>query len=320
MGLVAPTCPRCGQDVPPESRFCLQCGKRLQRKSGAMGTVPERLQRALGQDYAVGGEIGRGGFGVVYSVQDLALDRKLAVKVIRPELVAADVVVARFQREAKIVAQLNHPNVLGVIFAGEAEGLVYCGMRHIAGDTLRERLKRDGPMTVTHALRVFGEIAQGLEHAHQRGIIHRDVKPANIMLDHDGSDRAVLLDFGIAKGLSVGNGKLSISGQIVGSPRGTAARFVRCQDAAARRARGVRADPGAVHVGVAEWPADERARGCPERGGHGRHLTRLLSVSDRSRHPPTATASCAHAVNPHNRRPDPRGAARRAGRGSYAPT
>jgi serine/threonine protein kinase len=215
---VSQQCPRCGKELPPEARFCLHCGKRLPRRSDAQGTIPQRLQRALGEEYDVQAEIGRGGFGVVYSVVDLRLDRRLAVKVIRPELVAADVINARFRREAQIAAQLNHPNVLAISFAGEGEGLVYCAMRQVIGDTLRERLKSTGPLPIDTALRIFGEMALGLAHAHERDIIHRDVKPANIMLDHDEADRAVLVDFGIAKALTPRSGKLSISGQIVGSP------------------------------------------------------------------------------------------------------
>jgi serine/threonine protein kinase len=218
MTALSTTCIHCGQELPPEARFCFQCGKRLGRKSDAQGSFPERLQRALGDQYQVRREIGRGGFGIVFAVQDLRLERRLAVKVIRPELVASDVIIARFRREVQIVAQLKHQNVLGISFAGEGEGLVYYAMPEIVGDTLRARLKAGGPLSVEKALRVFGEIAEGLEHAHGKDIIHRDVKPANIMLDHDAGDRAVLLDFGIAKGLLRTDGKLSISGQVVGSP------------------------------------------------------------------------------------------------------
>jgi serine/threonine protein kinase len=214
-----PTCPRCEKDLPAESRFCLHCGKRIQRRSDSFGAVSDRLQRALGEDYKVEGEVGRGGFAFVFSVRDLRLERRLAVKVIRPEFLTTDVVVARFQREAKIVAQLNHENCLEISFAGEGEGLVYCAMRYIEGDTLRERMKRDGRQPVDFTLRLFGEIAQGLAHAHEKGILHRDVTPSNIMLDREAQDRAVLLDFGIAKGLWPVGGKLSISGQVVGSPQ-----------------------------------------------------------------------------------------------------
>jgi serine/threonine-protein kinase len=212
-----PNCSRCGKDMPPESRFCLHCGKRVDRRSIAMGPASVRLQRALGDQYEVLEEIGSGNFAVVYAVADLRLDRRLAVKVIRPEFVASDVVVARFRREAKIVAQLKHENVLGISFAGEGAGLVYCAMPLIVGETLRERVKAQGALTTEQALRVFGELAQGLSHAHEKGIIHRDVKPANIMLDREAADRTVLLDFGIAKALFPTGGKLSISGQIIGS-------------------------------------------------------------------------------------------------------
>jgi serine/threonine protein kinase len=210
-------CARCGKDMPQESRFCLHCGKRVDRKTLLQGPAPVRLQRALGDKYEVLEEIGSGGFAVVYAVEDLRLDRRLAVKVIRPEFVSSDVVVARFRREAKIVAQLKHENVLGITFAGEGAGLVYCAMPLVVGETLRDRLKLRGALPVAEALRIFGELASGLAHAHENGIIHRDVKPANIMLDSEAGDRTVLLDFGIAKALVPASGKLSISGQVIGS-------------------------------------------------------------------------------------------------------
>ena len=210
-------CARCGKDMPPESRFCLHCGKRVDRRTLLQGPAPVRLQRALGDKYEVLEEIGSGGFAVVYAVEDLQLDRRLAVKVIRPEFVASDVVVARFRREAKIVAQLKHENVLSITFAGEGAGLVYCAMPLIVGETLGDRLKVRGALSIDEARRVFGELAAGLAHAHEKGIIHRDVKPANIMLDREANDRTVLLDFGIAKALVPVGGKLSISGQVIGS-------------------------------------------------------------------------------------------------------
>jgi serine/threonine protein kinase len=212
-----PVCVRCGKDLPVESRFCLHCGKRIDRRSIMLGPAPVRLQRALGDQYAVLQEIGSGAFAVVYEVEDLRLDRRVAVKVIRPEFVASDVVVARFRREAKIVAQLKHPNVVSIVFAGEGAGLVYCAMPLIVGDTLRARLKSKGALPVDVALRVFGELSQALSHAHEKGVIHRDVKPANIMLDSEAGDRTMLVDFGIAKALTPTSGKLSVSGQVIGS-------------------------------------------------------------------------------------------------------
>jgi serine/threonine-protein kinase len=177
--------------------------------------VPERLSRALGKDYSVVGELGRGGFAVVYSVRDLRLNRYLAVKVMRPDLVASPQSLERFRREARIAASLDHPNILPVSFADEAAGLVYYAMPRVRGQTLRERLRQDGPLPVEEARRIFVEVARGLHYAHEQGVVHRDVKPANIMLEHAG--KVLVLDFGIAKALSADGGHLSISGAVIGS-------------------------------------------------------------------------------------------------------
>jgi serine/threonine protein kinase len=177
--------------------------------------VPERLARALGADYGIVGELGRGGFAVVYSVRDQRLNRYLAVKVMRPDLVASPQALERFRREARIAASLDHPNILPVSFAGEAAGLVYYAMPRVRGQTLRERLRQDGALPVPEALRVFVEVGRGLDYAHEHGVVHRDVKPANIMLEHMG--RVLVLDFGIAKALSADGASLSLSGLVIGS-------------------------------------------------------------------------------------------------------
>lgn len=162
------------------------------------------------------GELGRGGFAVVYSVKDQRLNRFLAVKVIRPALVASGKMVERFRREAQMVSQLSHPNILTVSFAGEADGVVFYAMPRVHGRTMRDMLRERGKFTVVEVLQLLGEMTSALEHAHAQGIVHRDVKPANIMLEHAGG-RALLLDFGIAKALAATGGNLSISGQIIGS-------------------------------------------------------------------------------------------------------
>jgi serine/threonine protein kinase len=177
--------------------------------------VPERLARALGADYSIVGELGRGGFAVVYSVRDQRLNRYLAVKVMRPDLVASPQTLERFRREARIAASLDHPNILPVSFAGEAAGLVYYAMPRVRGQTLRERLRQDGALPVADALRVFAEVGRGLHYAHEHGVVHRDVKPANIMLEHTG--KVLVLDFGIAKALSADGASLSLSGIVIGS-------------------------------------------------------------------------------------------------------
>ena len=208
-------CPSCGADFGPDARFCAQCGTKLAPEARWDAPVPERLARALGLDYSVVGELGRGGFAVVYSVRDLRLSRYLAVKVMRPDLVASPQALERFRREARIAAGLDHPNILPVSFAGEAAGLVYYAMPRVRGQTLRERLRQDGPLPVSEALRIFAALGRGLQYAHEQGVVHRDVKPANIMLEHTG--KVLVLDFGIAKALSADGGSLSISGVVIGS-------------------------------------------------------------------------------------------------------
>ncbi|GBD32786.1 Serine/threonine-protein kinase PknB [bacterium HR33] len=209
------SCPRCGAAAAPDARFCHKCGTRLPVKASWDAPVPERLAAALGPDYTIVGELGRGGFAVVYSVKDLRVNRYLAVKVMRPDLVASPTTVERFRREAQYVAQLDHPNILPVAFAGEAAGLVYYAMPRVRGITLRERLRQSGRLEIAQALEIFGAVAEALDHAHRRGVVHRDIKPANIMLEQSG--RVLVLDFGIAKALSADGGSLSISGAIIGS-------------------------------------------------------------------------------------------------------
>jgi serine/threonine-protein kinase len=208
-------CPGCGAAPGPGDRFCAQCGTRLAPEARWDAPVAERLARALGADYSVVGELGRGGFAVVYSVRDLRLSRYLAVKVMRPDLVASPQAVERFRREARIAAGLDHPNILPVTFAGEAAGLVYYAMPRVRGQTLRDRLRQDGPLPVDEALRIFAAVGRGLQYAHEQGVVHRDVKPANIMLEQSG--KVLMLDFGIAKALSADGGSLSISGAVIGS-------------------------------------------------------------------------------------------------------
>lgn len=214
-GPLARRCPSCGAPGAADARFCAQCGTKLSPQARWDEPVPERLARALGSDYSVVGELGRGGFAVVYSVRDLRLNRYLAVKVMRPDLVASPHVLERFRREARIAARLDHPNILPVSFAGEGAGLVYYAMPRIRGLTLRERLRQDGALPVEEAVRIWSEVGRGLHYAHEQGVIHRDVKPANIMLEQSG--KVLVLDFGIAKALSADGSSLTISGVVIGS-------------------------------------------------------------------------------------------------------
>jgi|SRR5690348_5538117 len=179
-----------------------------------------RAARALGPGYALGTRLGQGGFAVVYAARDLGLKRDVAVKVLRDELRESAQHRERFRREAESVARLRHPNVIPIYAVGEAEGLAFFVMPLVAGTSLRALLERERRLPVAEARRILLECAQGLAAAHKAGLVHRDVKPDNIMLD--GEERRVLLtDFGIAKALETGGGAetLTQSGVVIGTPQ-----------------------------------------------------------------------------------------------------
>jgi tRNA A-37 threonylcarbamoyl transferase component Bud32/tetratricopeptide (TPR) repeat protein len=153
-----------------------------------------RLAAALAARYAIEREIGRGGTAVVYLARDLKHHRQVALKVLRPDL-AASLGAERFLREIRIAAGLTHPHILAVHDSGSADGLLYYVMPFVEGESLRDRLKREGPLQLDDALRVAREVADALAYAHSQGVVHRDIKPGNILLV---GGHAVVADFGIA--------------------------------------------------------------------------------------------------------------------------
>ena len=180
------------------------------------GSVAERLAEALGTSYEVRGRVGTGGFAEVYEVLDRQLERKLAVKVLRPDLIWAEGTLARFREEARAIAALDHPNILPIHFVGEGQGLVYYAMPFVDGEPLTAALKREGPMPVARAVPLAIGLLGALEHAHESGLVHRDIKPDNIMLDAR-TGRPLLVDFGIAKRLDGSAGNTQ-AGFVVGTP------------------------------------------------------------------------------------------------------
>ena len=174
-----------------------------------------RLQAALGADYAVEGQLGAGGFAVVYLVRDVHLKRKLAVKVLSPDVIASHSVLERFRREAETIAQLSHPHIVPLHFIGQKDDLVYLVMEAIDGGSLADRLEREGQLPIDESARIFGEVASALAHAHKRGVVHRDIKPQNVLLDGE-SGRALVTDFGIAR--TAEGGSLTATGMVVGTP------------------------------------------------------------------------------------------------------
>jgi serine/threonine-protein kinase len=176
----------------------------------------ERVVAALGHQYQIVGEIGRGGMSVVYRGLDLRLNRPVAIKVLPPELAFDSAVRTRFTREAQTSGQLSHSHIVPIYDVGERDGIAYFVMALITGGTLGTHLARAPRQPIDEVRRLLHEVADALAHAHLRGVIHRDIKPDNIMLDRE-SGRAMVTDFGIARALEAGS-RLTVTGIAVGTP------------------------------------------------------------------------------------------------------
>jgi eukaryotic-like serine/threonine-protein kinase len=178
-----------------------------------MNSLQQQLERGLAGRYHLERELGEGGMAVVFLAQDLRHDRKVALKVLRPDLSAA-IGADRFLREIKLAAGLTHPHILPVYDSGEAGGLLFYVMPNMQGRSLRERLQRERQLPLGDALAITREVASALDYAHRHQVVHRDIKPENILL-HEGS--AMVADFGIGKALS-GDVSLTQTGMVVGTP------------------------------------------------------------------------------------------------------
>jgi YVTN family beta-propeller protein len=166
--------------------------------------------------YRIEAEIGRGGMGIVYRARHLALDRERALKVISPALSEDPRFRERFQRESRLAASLEHPNVVPVDHAGDEGGVLYLSMRLVEGSDLRRMVETQGRLDARRAARLLTGVAAGLDAAHERGLLHRDVKPANVLIE-DGEERVFLTDFGISR-IAGGGGTVTASGEVLGSP------------------------------------------------------------------------------------------------------
>ena len=177
--------------------------------------MQEGLENALSSRYRIVRELGRGGMATVYLSDDLRHDRRVAVKVLHPEL-SSSLGPDRFLREIKLAARLNHPHIVPLYDSGEASGFLYYVMPLVEGESLRDRLLRDGHIGKDESLQIVRGIASALDYAHRQNIVHRDIKPENVMLQ-DGE--ALVTDFGIAKAVSVASGDtLTQTGMMVGTP------------------------------------------------------------------------------------------------------
>ena len=169
------------------------------------------VERAIGALYELDCEIGRGGMGIVYRAKDRKLKRTVAVKVLPPELGYRSDIKSRFLREAETAAQLNHPNIVDIYSVDEAGQLVYFVMAYILGENLAKRLHDVGPLGIDETCRILRDVADALSYAHERGVIHRDIKPDNILIDAE-SGHPMVTDFGIARAMGDGSTRLTVTG------------------------------------------------------------------------------------------------------------
>ncbi len=179
------------------------------------GHWEKRLRRALGDDYELLSLLGRGGYGRVYRVRDLHLEREVALKVLHPHLTADPVVVERFRREAQLAARLNHPNLVNIYDIGGRAGLLWYTMELVNGPNLAQLVERDGPLSIDKTIRLLKESLSALAQAHASGLVHRDLKPENMLLEPDGSLR--ITDFGLALALR-GHGRFGGATSQSGTP------------------------------------------------------------------------------------------------------
>jgi serine/threonine-protein kinase len=214
-------CVRCHTPLPDNSKFCFACGYditgggSLSSTSAQVESLMARLQRIVEGEYKLERLVGKGGMGAVFLAQDLTLDREVAIKVLPPDISLDEHVVKRFQQEAKTAAKLDHPNIIPIYRVESEGGLFFFVMKYIAGTSLEDVLDEKKRLPLDYVQRVLWEAACALGHAHQRSVVHRDVKPANIMFDHDG--RVMLTDFGISKALQAASG-FTGTGMIIGTP------------------------------------------------------------------------------------------------------
>lgn len=234
-----PFCTACGATIPGEAAECPGCGAPV-APAGSTGPVTElsdaprpsaeirdrddeapmqaelraQLTEASLGEYEIIGELGRGGMATVYLAHEIALDRKVAIKVMSPAVMLSPKMAERFKREARTAAALSHPNIVPIYAVRETDRLVYFVMKCLMGRPLDSIIKEVGQLPVGMMQTIFSQVASALSYAHKRGVVHRDVKPANIMIDEDGA--VVVTDFGIAKaGESQG---LTVTGSTIGTP------------------------------------------------------------------------------------------------------
>ena len=193
-------CPRCGQPILAGARFCAGCGSDVSGEQGSVATseleaarltpgdsaILEALRQATLGEFEVMGLLGKGGMATVYLAHDVALDRKVAIKVMSPHLLSGEGMAERFKREARTAGSLSHPHIIPIYAVKEAGETLYFVMKFVEGRPLDGIIREVGPLPIPMVQSIMQQVGSALGYAHRRGIIHRDIKPPNIMLDVEG--------------------------------------------------------------------------------------------------------------------------------------
>ncbi len=212
---VTSACARCQTPLDPGARFCQVCGLSASGEQTApLPTLLQVLRQGTLGEYEILREIGQGGMATVFLAHEIALDRKVAIKVMSPQFVHGVDMIERFKREARTAAGLNHPHIIPIYAVRESQQLLFFVMKNISGRSLDAILRDVGPLPFPMVRSILSDIGSALDYAHRQGVVHRDVKPGNIMIDEEGF--AVITDFGIARAAQ--SDSLTRSGTTVGTP------------------------------------------------------------------------------------------------------
>jgi serine/threonine protein kinase len=220
---IAIKCPKCHTDNPETLKFCGECGTKLPTAKTPHPEVTETLQTpvrelATGSTFAdryqIIEELGKGGMGSVYKVFDTSTKEKITLKLLKPEIAVDQEALERFSNEMKFARKIRHKNVCQMFDLGKAEGAPYITMEYVPGEDLRSAIKRFGQIPIGKSLFIAKQVCEGLAEAHHLGVVHRDLKPQNIMVDEDGNAR--IMDFGIARSLK--GKRITGAGVLVGTP------------------------------------------------------------------------------------------------------
>ncbi|MGD8540396.1 MAG: serine/threonine-protein kinase, partial [Candidatus Aminicenantes bacterium] len=214
-------CPKCDFENTSDSKFCKECGTQFPspeevKVTETIEAPKEELTRGstLANRYEIIEELGKGGMGRVYRVEDTKLKQEVALKLIKPEIAKDKKTIERFRNELKIARNIRHKNVCGMFDLGEADGARFITMEYVSGEDLKSFIRRAAPLSTSRTISIAKQVCDGLAEAHRLGVIHRDLKPNNIMIDKDGNVR--IMDFGIARSLEAKG--ITGAGVMIGTP------------------------------------------------------------------------------------------------------